>query len=174
MRSGPARGHQGFVHESRIDGFLGHGFTLGVGLGRGPRREVDSLTEGCESGRIGQSRKLLCLRAPWVQIPPPPPATKRVTEVTRFIVSCHGAIRGTTLERSVTSGHLEEFIWFRHLNRRSAPSARSSPSCPVLSRGPCTNDAKRSSVPGSPMVSPSTLTARKGPSWSISTEITSW
>src|ERR1700704_6564760 len=30
--------------------------------------------EGCESGRIGWSRKPLCLRAPWVQIPLPPPS----------------------------------------------------------------------------------------------------
>jgi hypothetical protein len=28
--------------------------------------------EGCESGRIGRSRKPLSLRAPWVQIPLPP------------------------------------------------------------------------------------------------------
>ena len=35
---------------------------------------VGFTTEACESGRIGQSRKLLCLRAPWVQIPPLPPS----------------------------------------------------------------------------------------------------
>ena len=40
------------------------------------RPSVKSRPEGCESGRIGWSRKPLCLRAPWVQIPlPPPPAS---------------------------------------------------------------------------------------------------
>ena len=32
-----------------------------------------SPTEGCESGRIGRSRKPLCRKAPWVRIPLPPP-----------------------------------------------------------------------------------------------------
>jgi hypothetical protein len=35
-------------------------------------RAGQNTEEGCESGRIGRSRKPLSLRAPWVQIPLPP------------------------------------------------------------------------------------------------------
>src|SRR5205823_1277707 len=47
------------------------------GLLRRETRPVGSPSEGCESGRIGRSRKPLCLRAPWVQIPLPPPQAGR-------------------------------------------------------------------------------------------------
>jgi hypothetical protein len=39
--------------------------------------------EGCESGRIGRSRKPLSLRAPWVQIPLPPQVRGTLSQVTR-------------------------------------------------------------------------------------------
>jgi hypothetical protein len=43
--------------------------------GRGARSSARSNNhlEGCESGRIGRSRKPLCRKAPWVRIPLPPP-----------------------------------------------------------------------------------------------------
>ena len=40
-------------------------------------RHVTSRPEGCESGRIGWSRKPLWRKSPWVQIPLPPPQTSR-------------------------------------------------------------------------------------------------
>ena len=42
---------------------------------KGPTgRAVTSRPEGCESGRIGWSRKPLWRKSPWVQIPLPPPS----------------------------------------------------------------------------------------------------
>src|SRR5439155_21923137 len=58
------RGHRGRAARTRV--------TAALDLLRLPTRPVTSSTEGCESGRIGRSRKPLCLRAPWVQIPLPP------------------------------------------------------------------------------------------------------
>ncbi len=56
---------------------------------RGLAAGLVSRPEACESGRIGWSRKPLCLRAPWVQIPPPP----RAARAGAFHRACSGARR---------------------------------------------------------------------------------
>ena len=45
--------------------------------GQAVTRHITSRPEGCESGRIGWSRKPLWRKSPWVQIPLPPPRTSR-------------------------------------------------------------------------------------------------
>ena len=90
---------------------------IGDALGR--RRSVECPAEGCESGRIGWSRKPLWGNPPWVQIPLPPPRV-----VTQSFPTGSGAPSPGAGDRAVR--------WRRRRRRCSglpgyAPGARATP-----------------------------------------------
>jgi hypothetical protein len=66
-------------------------------------RNANAQLEGCESGRIGRSRKPLCRKAPWVRIPLPPPMGCLGTSETDFRDRC--------IMRSETTRYCRSRLW---------------------------------------------------------------
>ena len=61
----------------------------------------DRGSEGCESGRIGWSRKPLWRKSPWVQIPVPPPSEQRGQDIVVLaLVAVIARERGTSVTSS--------------------------------------------------------------------------
>ena len=85
----PKAGALGSLYNFGADPRLNHGIEVRDGVRAdesaallkeffaGRRLTHDRAPEGCESGRIGWSRKPLWRKSPWVQIPVPPPCEQR-------------------------------------------------------------------------------------------------